>query len=270
MNTKPETKESVIPILDAAHTAAEELKFLRDRLSFDTRHSFRTPLTVIDGTARRLARRAETMSPDEVRERVHTIRATVEKMVGIVERSIEMSELASCVQDRPPATSELSEVTASLIEEYKGANPHLNFVSWSEESEPLQVTDRRLVELVLDKLFTIGADIVKNHGRLDFLTWSDGHDVSLSLKAVFEARSLVDVSELSNVLAEEDKARLNMLCQGTELKIIRLLIEQYGGELDVDMDNDRVEFEIHLPIETLSETSGPALIRPLPEQNKEN
>ena len=261
MSSKSDANDAVRPILDAAQLAARELKTLRDRLSFDTRHSFRTPLTVIDGTARRLERNAETLSPDEVRARVHVIRATVEKMVEIVERSIEMSELASCVQDRPPDTSDLGELSQALIREYKTANPRLRFVSWAENIEGLEVIDRRVMDLILDKLFTIGAEIVQERGRLDFVSWSDGEDVTMSLKAVFEARSLIDVDAINSRLNEDDKQRLTLLCAGAELKLIRLLIEENGGELNVDRDSDRVEFELHLPIKNDGTPNELRLIR---------
>ncbi len=244
-NTEPPPGD---PLLDAAIDAAEELKRLRDRLSSDTRHSFRTPLTVIDGTARRLERQADNVTPEVLRERLNTIRSTVEKMVGIVERSIELSELASCVRDNPPVTSTLTDMVDRIVEEYRDGTSGVSILSWTENCQGLNIGDRRMMELVLDKLFTLGVELVRDNGRLDFVTWTDGEFVNFSLKAVFEMRAPIDVKEVSMVLAEEKKERVTMLCKGMELKIIRLLIEQHGGELELDIDTDRVEFDIHLPV----------------------
>ena len=259
MNLKPDSDTTVLPILDAAQHAAFELRQLRDRLSYDTRHSFRTPLTVIDGTARRLARNAETLSPEEVRQRVHTIRATVEKMVDIVERSIEMSELASCVYDAP-RTSDLADMVERLVKEHRQGNAGLRLVAWTEDCSDLEVVDRRLMELILDKLLVLGTEIIQDRGRLDFVCWSDGASTHLSLKAVFESRSPIDVKELSYRLGEDDQERLTLLCKGMEIKLIRLLIEQHGGELEIDMDEDRVEFEIQLPIDSTQQAPTSSLI----------
>lgn len=240
--------DPVLPILDAAKQAADELKELRDKLSSDTRHSFRTRLTVIDGTARRLERHAEKMSPEEVRDRVHTIRSSVERMVDIVERSIEMAELASCVKDNPPATSSLADVVDRLVQEHRNGDEDLSLISWMEDCDHLHVADRRLTELVLDKLLTLGEGIVKSCGRLDFVCWSDGQNANFSLKAVFEVRPPTDVNELSERFDEDRASRLSMLCEGMELKLIRLLVEQHCGEMDLELDADFVEFDIQLPI----------------------
>lgn len=250
MNTKKKTDDHVLPILNAAQQAAEQLKALRDKLSSDTRHSFRTPLTVIDGTARRIERHAEKMAPSEIRERVNTIRNSVERMVEIVERSIQMAELASCVRDVPENTSLVTDIVARLVDERKAARPDISLVAWTENCEDLKVSDRRLLELVLDKLFTLGEEIVSDRGRLDFVCWSDGCCAYLSFKAVFEVRGPVDLAELEARFDDNIENKLSLICAGMELKLIRLLIEQHAGELDVDMNHDFVEFDIQIPMET--------------------
>ena len=140
----------------AARLASEELKDLKERLSTVTRHSFRTPLTVIDGTARRLGRHAGRITPEEVRLRTETIRSTVEKMVALVEHSIELTTLAACVVDGPPATLLLADVVSQLIDEHQFENSDLKLVAWMNECPDLLVTDRRMIELILDKLVHAG------------------------------------------------------------------------------------------------------------------
>lgn len=241
-------EESANPILDAAQLASAELKAFRDRLSSDTRHSFRTPLTVIDGNARRLERNVDNMTPDEIRHRVHTIRGTVEKMVELVEQSIQMSELTSCVQDFPPKRSDLIVTINNMVKEHRAGAPDYNLVAMTDSCEGLCVADERLLELVLDKMFALGAEIIDKRGRVDFVSWSDGQTVSLSLKAIFEANANIDVQRIEDRIRDHD--RLTLLCKGMEIRIIRLLIEQHGGELDTEIQRDFVEFEIHLPIGT--------------------
>lgn len=245
--TKP---DHVSPILSAAEQAAEELKAFRDQLSSDTRHSFRTPLTVIDGTARRIERHAEKMNPDELRGRVNTIRHSVDRLVDIVEQSIKMAELASCVRDAKAGEAEMVSLIEALVDEHKSGRPELSLVAWTENCDGLVVTDRRFMELVLDKLFTLGEEIVENRGRLDFVAWSDGGNLNLSLKAVFEVRAPVDVAELEERLDSERESKLTLLCAGMELKLIRLLVEQYGGELHQEINHDFVEFDIQIPMLT--------------------
>ena len=259
MNLKREEDDMPHPILDAAELAAEELRTLRERLSCDTRHSFRTPLTVIDGTARRLERNAASMSPDEIRVRVHTIRETVEKMVQIVERSIEMSELASCVQVNSHSAIALKDVVQKLTSEYKQTNPAVGFIVSCQDCDNLITSDQRLVELLLDKLLSIGVDIARECGRIEFVTWSDGAFANLSLKAILDSRSPKSIDELSETL-DETQERLTLLCKGMEVKLIRLIVEQNGGELEIVTEPNLVEFDLSLPISVDAEGRKTGLI----------
>ncbi len=259
MSVKAKSTDTANPILDAADIAAEELQTLRERLSCDTRHSFRTPLTVIDGTARRLARNAESISPEEITTRVHTIRETVEKMVEIVERSIEMSELASCVKEAAAAQTPLRTIVTRLIQEHKQVIPSVGFNASFDDCENLVATDKRLVELLLDKLLSLGVNMAREYGRIELVTWSDGANVNISLKAIFDSRSPKDVNELRDSL-DDTEERLTLLCKGMELQLIRLIVEQHGGELEIVKEQSLVEFDLLLPIHQTADRSGQGLI----------
>ena len=253
--------------MDAARQASEELKELKERLSTVTRHSLRTPLTVIDGNARRLGRHASKFSPDEVRERADIIRQTVEKMVELVEHSIELTQMATCVRDYPPVTRGLDEVIRKIVDEYDFENPETSLVAWMNECPDLLVADRRLIELILDKLLTLGLELVDRRGRLDLICWEEADWAVFSLKAVFEARALVDMKGLSGRLEADADSRSNLLDAGVTLNLIRLLIEQHGGELEIENAEDRIEFEIRLPIDSADNYPGGPLVRLTPNSN---
>lgn len=257
------TRKDLPPPIDAGpEQAIQELKDLKERLSTVTRHSFRTPLTVIDGTARRLGRHAGKISPEEVRQRTETIRLTVDKMVELVEHTIELTQLAGCVREEPSTRLALTNVISQIVEEHEFENPNTNVVAWMNECPDLLVTDRRLIELILDKLIGLGISLVTDRGRLDLISWMEGEFAILSLKAIFEARALVDVRELSSRLEADAGSRATGLESGLNLKLIRLLLEQHGGELDIENGEDRIEFEIRLPIADSSSSSGGPLVRP--------
>ena len=154
--------------------ASQELQELRERLSELTRHSLRTPLTVIDGNARRLERFAGQVSAEEVKARTEIIRATVDKMVELVEHSIELTQMAACIKPDPVMNVMLHELVEGITREHQAVRPDINLVAWLTECPDLVVGDRRLVELILDKLLTIGGDLITNRGRLDLVMWSEG------------------------------------------------------------------------------------------------
>tara|TARA_Y100000052_G_scaffold791_1_gene674 strand:+ start:15547 stop:16377 length:831 start_codon:yes stop_codon:yes gene_type:complete len=271
MNAKSDKPITEQDAMDATKAANRELEDLKERLSFVTRHSFRTPLTVIDGTARRLGRHAGKFSPDEVRERADVIRQTVDKMVELVEHSIELTNLAACIRDFPAPNLELSATIQQIVEEYQLEHPETNLVAWLNECPSLHIADRRLVELLLEKFLAIGVELVTTRGRLDLTCWSEKDWAIISLKAVFEARALVDVKDITERLDAHSEDRMVELDEGVNLKLIRMLIEQHGGELDIDKGEDRIEFEIRLPVVDAGIYQSGPLVRPvsqkLPEPN---
>lgn len=261
MNAKKDMGRTIV---SGSEEAILELKDLKERLSTITRHSFRTPLTVIDGTARRLSRNAGSISPEEVRQRTETIRLTVDKMVELVEHTIELTQMASCVREAPAATFALADIISQILEEHEFEHPNTSIVAWMNECPDLLVSDRRLIELILDKLVGLGVGLVTDKGRLDLISWKEGDFAVLSLKAIFEASALVDVHNLSGRLEADSEARSTGLESGLNLKIIRLLLEQHGGELDIVDGDDRIEFEIRLPISESGQLPCGPLVYPDP------
>ena len=83
---------------------------------------------------------------------------------------------------------------------------------------------------------------------------------NLSLKAIFGVSGLVDVKDLSSKLEERSEERDLILNEGLNLKLIRLLVEQHGGELDLEDCDDRIEFELRLPVGTLDQFPASLLV----------
>lgn len=81
--------------LEQALQSERELNEMQSQFVSMASHEFRTPLTIIDGTARRLAKKADTIVADEITERSNHIRKTVKRLTVLVERTLDSSKLAS-------------------------------------------------------------------------------------------------------------------------------------------------------------------------------
>ncbi|HMX53035.1 MAG TPA: sensor histidine kinase, partial [Plasticicumulans sp.] len=58
-------------------------------------HEFRTPLTIIDGVAQTFERRADRLGPDKIIERARSLRASVRRLVDVLESALSFSRLES-------------------------------------------------------------------------------------------------------------------------------------------------------------------------------
>lgn len=81
--------------LEQALTSERELNQLQSEFVSMASHEFRTPLTIIDGLARSLEKRADKFSAEEIREKAGSIRSSIVRMTMLIERTLDASRLSS-------------------------------------------------------------------------------------------------------------------------------------------------------------------------------
>jgi two-component system, OmpR family, sensor kinase len=99
-------RNNAIELMRSQHTLARQAALLEERLAHEQRiallqrnfvsmasHEFRTPMTVIDGHARRLDKIKETVAPAEIGERAGKIRSAVLRMTHLIDNLLNSSRL---------------------------------------------------------------------------------------------------------------------------------------------------------------------------------
>ena len=99
-------------------TAAMQRRFLAI-----ASHEFRTPLAMIDSVAQRLARSADTMSPDQVRGRAQRIRQTVARLLQLMENIIERARDNRSALGYVAEEADLAEVIGKTVAEFRDNHP---------------------------------------------------------------------------------------------------------------------------------------------------
>lgn len=131
-------------------------------------HEFRTPLAIIDSSARAFERRADTMTPADVRERAGRMRVAVRRLCDVVDSGLAFSRAEKArVGDCQPF--DLAEVVRGVIEEQREAFPeHGIFL----EAAPLPVVTGNV-----GAIRVAIAALVNNAARYS----SEGSDVRVDL-----------------------------------------------------------------------------------------
>lgn len=263
---KPAPDADDDPVTSAATLAALEIEDIRERFPSDTRHSFRTPLTIIDSAARRLVRQAGRMSEDEIVQKATMIRSTVGGMVELLERLISHSELTST---KPVAVQEVLfvDLITALCNEYEAADPEASIEVFDAGAPAITVTDPKLVELILDKLMSIGASAVQKHGRGEVTWWEDEGTLVISLKAIHKANGTSAAQSLTRKLEGAFDAKGHVLDQGMDFRLTRLIVEMHRGEIDYEVESDRVVLELRLPVSHQSDGTRCLLRAGHPKKN---
>ena len=119
-----------------------------------TSHDFRTPLTIIDGAARRIGRMAGADSP--IAERAIAIRATAKRMAQAIDRTLGWSSIAEGKVAFHPERADLGPMVEKAVANQRTLHPGRQFaVELGEVPELL--LDAGLVERSLDNLLSNAA-----------------------------------------------------------------------------------------------------------------
>lgn len=114
-----------------------------------TSHDFRTPLSMIDGSARRIARLAEPGSV--IAERAETIRDTARRMTEAVDRTLGWASIEEGRVDFQPERAKIRPMVERALLAQRSVHPHRPFVAELDDVPDLML-DQVLVLRVLDNL----------------------------------------------------------------------------------------------------------------------
>ena len=116
-----------------------------------TSHDFRTPLTIIDGAARRIGRMAGSDSP--IAERAMAIRATAKRMAQAIDRTLGWASIAEGKVAIHPEPMDLGPLLQKAVANQRALHPDRPFVTEIGALPPLML-DAGLVERSLDNLLS--------------------------------------------------------------------------------------------------------------------
>jgi PAS domain S-box-containing protein len=195
-------------------------------------HEFRTPLTIIDGAAQRLARYAEATTPGDLRERMDRIRRAVARMGQLIDTTLNSARLDA-------GRIEMNPTELDLVPVVRGCAQRLGTVAagfdlrMTGDWQSLPVRgDKRLLEQVFTNLLS---NAVKYSGE------SRAIDVALARTA---DRVRVDIRDYGIGVPEDEIAKLftrfyrastakGLPGTGIGLNLVKELVELHDGEVEV-------------------------------------
>jgi PAS domain S-box-containing protein len=195
-------------------------------------HEFRTPLTIIDGAAQRLARNADAIAPGDLRERVERIRRAVARMGQLIDTTLNsarldagMIEMNAVVVDVAALVSacahRLGSVAAGFDLRVEGAR------------EPLSVLgDHRLLDQVFTNLLSNAIKYSGDGRRVDVTLARGVDDVRVEIR---DYGIGVPEAELPKLFTRFFRATTAKGLPGTGigLNLVKELVALHGGEVRV-------------------------------------
>ncbi|MFM6830979.1 MAG: ATP-binding protein [Novosphingobium sp.] len=210
-----------------------------------TSHDFRTPLTIIDGAARRIGRLAERGSA--IAERAETIRATARRMVEAVDRTLGWASIAEGKVAFRPEPADLRALAAKALEGQRALHPDRVFTA-AFGDVPLLNLDAGLIERSLDNLLSNAVKYSPPGEPVDLRCARRGRRVELSVSDHGIGVPQADVKRLFTRFFRAANTK-GTKGTGIGLNAVKFYTEMHGGKVSVrSVEGEGATFTLSFPV----------------------
>lgn len=198
-------------------------------------HEFRTPLTIIDGHARRMEKMKDRISGEELIDRLSKIRSAVRRMSYVTQNLLESARLAEASPPFEPSEFDI----ISLLHDV--CQLHREVSSYTPISESFAVAHVNIIgdERLLHQVFS---NIISNSVKYS----PDGSAVNVAAKDLNDHVQVIVVDEGIGI-PEPDQKRLferyhrgsnvsGIVGTGVGLYLVKMVVDRHGGTVEVESE----------------------------------
>ena len=211
-------------------------------------HEFRTPLTIIDGSAQRIIRRIGRIPPEELSERLGDIRSASARMIGLIESTLSAEQLEAgkirIVLDAVDMTQLLTAVQGRQAEIAPSHQVDLDLQDLPDELRG----DSKLLEQVFANLLSNAVKYSPDHERVEVTGRRDGDAVVVTVR---DHGLGVPAAELPRLFQRYFRASTTIGIAGTGigLHVVQKFVEMHDGSVRVEsVEGEGTTFTVRLPI----------------------
>jgi signal transduction histidine kinase len=166
-------RDNAIEVMASRHGLQQQTSMLQEKLAEEQRlmllqrnfvtmasHEFRTPLTIIDGHARRLIRLKDRLTPEDLAERAGKIRNAVLRMTHLIHNLIDSCRVIDGEVDLylHPCTTDLASLLHEVCQLHREISP---------QAQILEPVDWRPLQIIGDAslLFQVFSNLLSNAAK---------------------------------------------------------------------------------------------------------
>jgi two-component system OmpR family sensor kinase len=260
-------RNNAIELMRSQQTLARQAALLEEQLAHEQRlaslqrnfvsmasHEFRTPMTVIDGHARRLDKVKDTVTPAEIAERAGKIRSAVLRMTQLIENLLNSSRLidGSAGLYLDPAPLDIAVLLKEVCQLHRDMVPGLQVVERFADAPVTMVGDAKL-------LFQAFSNILSNAVKYS----PSGGAIEVAMESSAE-RAVVVISDHGIGIPASDVAHLferyhrgsnvsGIVGTGVGLYLVKIAVDLHHGVVEVQSkEGEGSHFTVRLPRAALS------------------
>ncbi|MDP5280710.1 PAS domain-containing sensor histidine kinase [Sphingomonas sp. DG1-23] len=229
-----------------------EVNALQRRFVAMVSHEFRTPLTIIDAAAQRLARVKETPTHAYLAEKSVQIKGSVARMVELMESILAAGRLQTGVIDINKKTCSLADIVQSCVKHRQEVcTSHRIHADLSGLPAEVHV-DPRAMERVFGNLLSNAIKYAPRAPDIYVRGWVDDATLHISVR---DTGIGIDEEDLARLFEPYFRAQSAAGIAGTGigLNIVREIIGMHGGQISVASQSGQGStFTVSLPLDNQS------------------
>jgi PAS domain S-box-containing protein len=224
-----------------------ETNALQRRFVAMVSHEFRTPLTIIDAAAQRLARLKEAPTPAYLAEKSIQIKGSVARMVELMESILAAGRLQTGIIDINMALCSLGEIVQSCVDRRQEVCATHRIHSDLAELPAITQIDPQAMERVFGNLLSNAVKYSPRAPDIYVRGWMERGVIHVSVRDTGVGIDEEDIPRLFEPYFRAQSAT-GIAGTGIGLNIVREIVERHGGTISVASDAGQGStFTVSLP-----------------------
>jgi two-component system OmpR family sensor kinase len=273
-------RNNAIELMRSQRTLARQAAMLAEQLAQEQRlallqrnfvsmasHEFRTPLTVIDGHARRLIKLQDTMTPGEIGERAGKVRSAVLRMTHLIDNLLNSSRLidggAAAGHYFHPDAMDMTALLQEVCQLHREMVPGAHIVERIAAAPMRMIGDPKLLFQVFSNLLSNAIKYSPDGGAIEV-----GTDVVTDeiVVAIADHGIGIPAADLGRLFERYHRGSnvSGIVGTGVGLYLVKMVVDLHSGRIEVrSKEGDGSRFVIRLPMK-LTNAVEPAAVAEAP------
>jgi two-component system, OmpR family, sensor kinase len=272
-------RNNAIALMESQRMLARQAAMLAEQLAQEQRlalmqrnfvsmasHEFRTPMTIIDGHARRLIKMKESISPAEIGERAGKVRSAVLRMTQLIDNLLNSSRLIDggvggegSGQYFHPAEMDMAALLQEVCQLHREMVPGAHIAERVAAAPMPMVGDAKLLFQVFSNVLSNAIKYSPDGGIIVVDAASAGDEVVV---AVADHGIGIPVSDLERLFERYHRGGnvSGIVGTGVGLYLVKMVVDMHGGAVTVESkEGEGARFTIRLPRKPAAATQPAAI-----------
>jgi two-component system OmpR family sensor kinase len=277
-------RNNAIELMRSQRVLAQQAAMLEEQLAQEQRlallqrnfvsmasHEFRTPLTIIDGHARRLIKMKDRMASDEVSERAGKVRAAVLRLTHLIDNLLNSSRLIDGGAGLyfHPTEIDVAALLHEVCQLHREMAPGSQLVERFGSAPLPMMGDQKLLFQVFSNLLSNAVKYSPGGGTIDVSADIAADQVVVSIADHGIGIPAGDLDRLFERYHRGSNVS-GIVGTGVGLYLVKMVVDLHGGRIEVVSDEGKgSRFTVSLPIKNPARVGEPLPTQPLAPESVE-